>query len=439
MNKILAKIYTSVLPNKKKRDAIYNILTKPTDYSNNTALRNIENKVSQIYKYLILKDIAPDLIEHFKVDLFNIDKEVYDAYSTNLIYQPEIQAIRNQFSIEGEFLTACLSLVENNVPYTTRCNIFKELIKLNTPHKAMIYQQAVINSCRHRDFETLKTLFIQMNHESDAERIILPRTRLFEISFWLLMNEEDKAKEVLHLYLKKWKLKDIETILPVANLAYKYGYSNTIIEKSSFVFEKFKESEINEEFKNFVKNKKVAIVGNGPQELGTNNGEKIDNYDVVIRFNDATKYKNNIEDYGSKTNILSRYQGSVFPTESYELLAHAEDIYFVGFWLKTIEDLYKYTKDGNKICYFPHKDLFKQNVDLNTPTTGVQYLWWIKNINPNFSIDDCYGFSFKEKGDFDKKPRDFFNPTKVNLKDPHDMHREKVAIWDLFSKDNLNE
>ncbi len=50
----------------------------------------------------------------------------------------------------------------------------------------------------------------------------------------------------------------------------------------------------------------LCIVGNSPCELGSNNGAKIDAYDLVIRFNNFSVEKPFEKDYGTKTNIWVR-------------------------------------------------------------------------------------------------------------------------------------
>ena len=396
-------------------------------------VRILDNKISQVYKMLVLKEVAPDLLKHFKTDLFPIDDSVYDAYKTNLIYQPEIEAIRNQFSIEQEFLTGCLSHVENDVPYEKRCEIFKNLIQLNTHHKPMIYFQAISNSFRQRDLDLVRLICERMEQEPGAWEYMMGDSWLWYINLCLLQKREDKAIELLKQYVDRFGYLRIEKYLPVAALAERLGITDEKIAKSSVIFEAFDKTEKDKTFEKMVKGKRVAIVGNGPQELGSGNGQKIDSYDVVIRFNGGAKTgKEYAKDYGTKTTILARYQGAPFLSTSFPLLGHAEDIYFTSLLDKTIDDLYWYVQQKNKITFFPYKnEMFK--LGINTPTTGIQYLWWVKHINPNFSMDDCYGFSFKDK-EILSKPVDYYDPKRDLSKDPHNMIKEKEIILNLLKK-----
>lgn len=52
----------------------------------------------------------------------------------------------------------------------------------------------------------------------------------------------------------------------------------------------------------FLEGKTIAVVGNGPSELGKGLGQEIDSHDVVIRFNNY-KIKGFEKDYGRRTNV----------------------------------------------------------------------------------------------------------------------------------------
>lgn len=398
-------------------------------------IRVLDNKISQLYKMMVLKEVAPDLFKHFRSDLFPIDENVYEIYKTNLIYNPEIQSIRNQFSIEQEFLTSCLSHVENNVPYEKRCQIFEDLIQLNTFHKPMIYFQAISNAFRQRDLDLVRSLCERMEQEPDAWEYMMDDSWLWYINLCLLQKREDKAIELLKQYVKRFGSFHFKMFnyLPVAALAEKVGMADEKIARAAAVFKAFDASEKDKTFEKIVKGQRVAIVGNGPQELGSGNGKKIDSYDVVIRFNGGAKTgKEYSKDYGEKTTILARYQGAPFPSESLPLLGHAEDVYFVPLRNQSVEDLYQYVQKGNKITFFSHKNEVFQ-LGINTPTTGIQYLWWVKHINPDFSMDDCYGFSFKDEK-VERNPRDFYNPTKNLSREPHNLLKEQKIILKLLRK-----
>ena len=115
------------------------------------------------------------------------------------------------------------------------------------------------------------------------------------------------------------------------------------------------------------------------------------------------------------------------------LMAHAEDIYLCALGDTYIKTLEEYIQNGGIISYFNNKDLFQNDMNVSRPTTGIQYLWWVKHINPDFSMDDCYGFSFKEQ-EISSKPIDYYN-LKIDLStDPHNMIKEKKVILKYLEK-----
>lgn len=58
-------------------------------------------------------------------------------------------------------------------------------------------------------------------------------------------------------------------------------------------------------FHQYLKNKRVVVVGPAPSIIGSKQGEEIDSYDVVVRINKALPVPNNLkQDIGSKTDIL---------------------------------------------------------------------------------------------------------------------------------------
>ena len=396
-------------------------------------IQTVDSKISQLYKMMVLKEIAPDLLQHFKTDLFPIDNGVYETYSAGLIYQPEIQAIRNKFSAESENLVSALSHVENDIPYENRFQIYKELIKLNTPHKRVIYYQAIFNSLQYRNLEDTLFFCQSMEKEHDSWTLMMDKSWILYISVCLLKNDKEKAKELLTRYVKQFNHALIHNYLPVAHLAHEMGITNENINRANKVFLAFDKSEREKTFENMVQGKKVAIVGNGPQEIGSGNGKKIDTYDVVIRFNGVKIDDNFKKDYGTKTTIIARWWGATMSEIPVSLMAHAEDIYLCALGDTYIKTLEEYIQNGGIISYFNNKDLFQNDMNVSRPTTGIQYLWWVKHINPDFSMDDCYGFSFKEQ-EISSKPIDYYN-LKIDLStDPHNMIKEKKVILKYLEK-----
>lgn len=226
------------------------------------------------------------------------------------------------------------------------------------------------------------------------------------IKFLILQKDYSNAKNQLEKYSKKYKnLKDIDRYLIVANFAKKNGFSNKNIEIATSIYENLKFNTENNLFLKLASGKNVAIVGNGPSEIGKGLGDEIDSHDIVIRFNNYPVNRI-IKDYGKKIDIHITINAQKILTNiednNIKLINFSTDItknYLLDGYL---EYLNKSLKSGISLSYFSDNliDFVKNTAKLrNTPTSGFITLinlyknkekYGIKNIN-------CYGFSFRQK------------------------------------------
>ena len=67
------------------------------------------------------------------------------------------------------------------------------------------------------------------------------------------------------------------------------------------------------------------------------------------------------------------------------------------------------------------------------PSNGLNLIYLIKKINPYFSADDCFGFSFKEKN-LSENPQwtHYAGETLSNM--PHDLNKEQKAILKILGE-----
>ena len=212
----------------------------------------------------------------------------------------------------------------------------------------------------------------------------------------------DEAKRVLFKYLMLDN--DIEKIanyLPVSKLAFDMGVHSALIDYAAGIFEKFENSRREKTFINFIKDKKIAIVGNGPQEIGKNKGAEIDAHDVVIRFN-KFKLDGYESDYGIKTDVWCRNFQSV--NENWICPASAKLVIYKGdYWHQPFITEKYFKKDIIKddvlidcIGYEENKTVKKYFPNQNDPTLGFSIALWILDYFKSFKNVDFYGFSFLE-------------------------------------------
>ena len=94
------------------------------------------------------------------------------------------------------------------------------------------------------------------------------------------------------------------------------------------IFQQYRdEVKISKKFNNYLKDKKVVIVGPSPYLVGKKKGEFIDSFDVVIRMNKGWKMTSDqFEDYGSKTTIrwhcMSEHINAGGPFNIEEMIDH---------------------------------------------------------------------------------------------------------------------
>ncbi|ELV06260.1 glycosyltransferase family 29 protein [Brachyspira hampsonii] len=130
-----------------------------------------------------------------------------------------------------------------------------------------------------------------------------PEFWLVYISLLYESNNLDFAEFIFNKYVEKYKLSYIHRSLVVSKFSKELNLMNEEIEHSNIILEYLNKSINDNVFENIIKqNKTIAVVGNGPQELGKGKGEEIDGHDIVIRFNNF----NNVgieKDYGTKVDI----------------------------------------------------------------------------------------------------------------------------------------
>ncbi len=246
------------------------------------------------------------------------------------------------------------------------------------------------------------------------------------ISYLLYKKDYEKADKLLKAYVKKFGIKRLYILAPVANFAYKKGYRNKKIEIASKIFEQF-ERGVNENlFEKYIKNKNVAIVGNGPQELNTNNGKKIDNYEEVVRCNsfDLDKNEEHKADYGKRTTVWIKgtYSSKNFFKDVNVHITRC-NLYILPLYNK----IYEYPKyiDGKRIFTWIPNEIYleiKEKYNIYFPSTGFLVLYWIKKINEQITRDNCYGFSFKN--DDPSLPYHYFDTSIEGLGHPFNRERE---------------
>jgi hypothetical protein len=214
------------------------------------------------------------------------------------------------------------------------------------------------------------------------------------INFLICKHKNEKALVVLNDYLKLHDKESISEWSPIAYLADRNGITSEHIARSAEIYAQMEKDKAEDTFKNILRGKTIAIVGNGPQELGTGNGSKIDGYDIVIRFNNFKLV--NVGDYGKKIDIHCRNKWEDSNNDADFFLFF--DIYNHPIYNPVINDIMKYK---NIIFIYEHfYDLYYEevynNYNIDWPTSGFMMLYTLKKMGLPITKSDVYGMSFKE-------------------------------------------
>lgn len=268
-------------------------------------------------------------------------------------------------------------------------------------------------------------------------------------NFWLIYisslyerNNFDLTQDILIKYVEKYKYLDIHRFPFVSKFAKQIGITNNDIEKTIFISNKLDESIENKIFENAIKGKSIAVVGNGPQELGKGKGYEIDSHDIVIRFNNFNT--NGFEkDYGSKTDIFIRNASIELKDvdrQFNKICVWEPDFYhfIIPQYIldRLYADIFKNKFQTTYLNYEMH-NIPKIESDIKTNlTSGTLIIYFLFKIN-KISINDIYGFSFI-KNDYDSNSYHYY-PDKLDYGDAskwHEINNEILFLRKLF---NLNE
>lgn len=166
------------------------------------------------------------------------------------------------------------------------------------------------------NWQTLKDSKIGYNFERELQNLELasfvtntPLPKLVQLAFISICIEDkaySKAMFLINQYITKHGEDDLCEYGVIADFMIKNNLSsNNKMAKTAKLYNILAKAEEENVLANYLKGKNVAVVGNGPYEIGKNKGDEIDGLDVVYRFNDYSVDSNFEKDYGRKTTIWS--------------------------------------------------------------------------------------------------------------------------------------
>ena len=236
---------------------------------------------------------------------------------------------------------------------------------------------------------------------ADFVDIATPEMLLMVASALLEENDFINAKKLLDIYMKKHGMVGIEEFLQVSAFCQEHFEINEKINTSAACYRMLKKAESRKEFPKLY-GKTVAVVGNGPSQLGKGTGPEIDRHDIVIRFNTYTIDETFCSDYGTKISIWAPIRRH-FTCANHDKSRYQMILGHCGMncpmeysWTESLVYFLKNT-DVYVIPGHVLKELARESRML-TPTSGLRVLYWLKKV---VKIDrknlNVYGFTLNAK------------------------------------------
>lgn len=269
-----------------------------------------------------------------------------------------------------------------------------------------------VDPAREQDFHMLRaewrdrgatdTLLAQaraMQDNTIAWNTVHPSTWLVFAGALAEHGEHDTALRILSRYAAKFDPDGIAQVLPLARLARDAGLRSAAIDRAAAVTDVLTAGRGADRLRALVAEGTVAVVGNGPGNLGTGRGAEIDAHDVVIRFNNHPEgYE---QDYGSRTDVWVRGAHRDV-RDRHDLQRYALVLWEMDLFRNVLEDpshldiLYRDALfSPEKLAWIgtETKRTLREASGLILPTSGAQVLWALHQARGSLDGVDVYGFS----------------------------------------------
>lgn len=188
--------------------------------------------------------------------------------------------------------------------------------------------------------------------------------------------------------------------LRIAAFAFDNGFRSSDIGMAARVFQSVKTTHASSIFSDLVAGRTVAVVGNGPGEVGKGLGKEIDSHDIVVRFNSFVT-EGYEADYGTRTDIWSKasidhiVHDRVATVTS--MVIHDRNLERDSLKPGYVEAASEMLNRGLPVDYYPLESRAAlAKVGCKSPTTGFLMIETLRRAAPKYI--DVYGFSFLVDG-----------------------------------------
>lgn len=436
MNRLLIRIIASLIPSRKRRHAfrerhLKSSVNSATPATLEKRMHEIEAKLDLLVRFSFQKEIYPSLMQSWKVS-FPCSEDVMSILSKHLYANSRAAGdIKRRFIEEQKNLLDALLLI---FPYEKLLPAFRHLtslcIKGDRQYNELVCLMATTLSWRAGNH--LENLALMKEFFPPGTELSSSAFRLFIVSAQKSGNEE-LSRKLLKEYIEKFGTKDLWTSYSSARLAFDMGYHDEDIDFVYNFGSRLAKEDGAETLKNLLENKKVAVVGNGPQEIGSGNGGKIDSYDIVIRFNDFSNTPEHQKDYGTKTDFWIRNNWINVQDRTCSNIILGE--FFQGIFRRPHLNVFKEIAKKSNVRLLPlpetiYHELYNEHGVL-IPTSGAAVLLWLKRTLQDFSADDVYGFSFKAEIP-PSTLEHYYKSSYLSWGSVHNLDKERTFLRRLF-------
>ena len=259
------------------------------------------------------------------------------------------------------------------------------------------------------------------------------KTWILYINLLLEKGDLNEALTILKKYNFFYNLSHLNNFLRVANFAHDNGYTNEVIETSSKIYKQLIKNREDNVLEKVLKGKRIAIVGNGPSEVGKNKGKEIDEHDIVIRFNNF-RIKGFEADYGTRTDIWCCNLNTDIKNRDldFQMILLPEDVQ-----RRTIRRLNIFSDAMEKdVCIYSFEEKYTKGLEAefyDQPTFGLRLIYGLTKIFPDFGNIDFYGFNFcsDEMSEFTIH---YFNERNFSFEQLHNLPKETEYLLSLIKK-----
>jgi hypothetical protein len=334
---------------------------------------------------LLLQNFAPQLLKEMYLG-FDIGKDIATKaapFAFCTLRQADNESIRKLLRHLTNGIGVSPEMAFNIIQKVSRNSAFK---KIAFNPMLMIAHRCPKNE---KFSQSLKNLYDELYDNN---------INLAYVSFLLWQNKEQQALSILEKHIKKINEDAICGFLPIAEFVHRTKIMRgKRLESLAKVFSAIKNNVKNNIVKKLVAGKSIAVVGNGPQELGRKSGTKIDSHDIVVRFNRFNTNEQFVIDYGKKTDMYV-FSISRVPNlkENIKIIATAQDPYLYSFsrnlqnFLIQVAPLDKFVYIGTtEVMSGIYKDYY-----IGGPSSGAKTIYYLKKVlKANLHKNDIFGMA----------------------------------------------